>query len=202
MRYRVREPPRKGLTVDQPDAYLLAITGRAGILGFLGHEHAVLATEWSVEPEWDGSDWTGTPFTLTIPVASLVIDRADARRIAQLKGGPGAATVRKVQKRMLGPDALDAARHPTIRFVTTDVVQGESPSELRLSGRFSMHGHSREIEVPALRARRGDGTLSLSGTFQLRQTDYGIEPQSAGLGTIDVDDLVRVRFQLLFSPPT
>ncbi len=37
------------VTVDRSRSHIIAVTFRSGSLGFLGHEHALLATEWSAD---------------------------------------------------------------------------------------------------------------------------------------------------------
>ena len=134
----------------------------------------------------------------TIPVASLVVDSTEARHLAGLDAGPSPGDVRKIQDTMLGPEVLDARNYPTIVFTSSSVAAGAS--ELRVTGRFQMHGQTREITVPVRYTRSPDGSFDFSGEFQIRQTDFGIKPVSVGMGTVNVKNEVRIRFAVTVVP--
>jgi polyisoprenoid-binding protein YceI len=185
---------------NESKSYLLAITGKSGLLTFAGHQHAILATKWSVEPSIVVPDWKKSSVTLTIPVSSMVIDSPEARRLAGLGAGPGVEDVRRIQERMLGAEVLDAKQHDVLQFTSTSVEpQGESA--LLLRGQFLMHGQKRQIAVPVRYERAANGELAFSGRFVVKQTDFGIQPESAALGTVHVKDEVQIRFQISLSPP-
>ena len=136
---------------------------------------------------------------MTVPTASLVIDSENARRIAGLGSGPGAGDVRKIQQRMLSPEVMNAERFPHVQFATTSVaVRGGS--ELRVVGAFEMHGQSREVEFPVRYTRTDNGGYRFSGQFTVKQSDFGIEPESVGLGTVHVKDEVQIRFRVSMVP--
>ncbi len=185
--------------VDHSKSYLLAVTGKAGLFGFAGHEHAVLATEWSIEESIDPVKLDNSSVTITIPVSSLVIDSDEARRIAGLGSGPGEDDVREIQAQMLGPDVLDAGNFPHIKFTSTSAeLAGED--RLVLTGEFDMRGRSREVQAPVRYTKGSDGGLEVSGQFSVQQTEFGIEPSSAGMGTVKVADEVQIRFQVSLAP--
>jgi polyisoprenoid-binding protein YceI len=64
---------------------------------------------------------------------------------------------------------------------------------LRVVGDLTLHGVSRQIESPVdvnLSADR----LTATGTLAVSQTQFGIKPVSAGLGTVKVKDEVTVSY--------
>jgi polyisoprenoid-binding protein YceI len=185
-------------SVNYAKSHLLVITDKAGLFSFAGHAHAALAREWSLVSTIDASNLEASRVTITIPVSSLVIDSAEARRLAGLGPGPSPSDVRKVQETMLGPEVLDARNYPTIVFTTSSVAPGAS--ELRVSGQFQMRGQTRELTVPVRYTRSPDGSFAFSGEFQIRQTDFGIKPVSVGLGTVNVKNEVRIRFAVSVHP--
>ena len=187
-----------GYNVNQAKSYLLVIVDKQGLLSFAGHAHAALATKWSFDSAMDASNLKDSAVTITIPVASLVVDSAEARRLAGLDSGPSPGDVRKVQDTMLGPKVLDARNYPTIVFTSSSVAAGAS--ELRVTGRFQMHGQTREITVPVRYTQSPDGSFDFSGEFQIRQTDFGIKPVSVGMGTVNVKNEARIRFAVTVVP--
>jgi polyisoprenoid-binding protein YceI len=184
--------------VDHTKSYLLVAVDKTGLFSFAGHQHAALATEWSLESSIDAAHLNSAAVTIKIPVASLIVDTAEARRLAGLGPGPSPDEVRKVQDTMLGPEVLDAANYPTIEFTSSSVAA--DVSQLRVTGRFLMHGQTREITVPIRYTRNPDGSLAFSGEFQLRQTDFGIKPVSVGMGTVKVKNEVRIQFAVTVLP--
>ena len=187
-----------GYNVNYAKSYLLVIVDKQGLLSFAGHAHAALATKWSFESSMDASNWKDSAVTITIPVASLVIDTAEARRLAGLGSGPSPEDVRKIQDTMLGPEVLDARNYPTIVFTSSSAAA--SASELHVTGRFQMHGQTREITVPVRYTRNADGSLYFSGEFELKQTDFRIKPVSVGMGTVNVKNELRIRFAVTLLP--
>jgi polyisoprenoid-binding protein YceI len=184
--------------VDHTKSYLLVAVDKTGLFSFAGHQHAALATEWSLESSIDAAHLNSAAVTIKIPVASLIVDTAEARRLAGLGPGPSPDEVRKVQDTMLGPEVLDAANYPTIEFSSSSVAA--DVSQLRVTGRFLMHGQTREITVPIRYTKNPDGSLAFSGEFQLRQTDFGIKPVSVGMGTVKVKNEVRIQFAVTVLP--
>jgi polyisoprenoid-binding protein YceI len=141
----------------------------------------------------------GSAVNITIPVSSLVIDSMEGRRRAGLSSGPSADDIRKIQQKMLGPEVLDAARYPNLEFVST-FVQENRTGELQLTGQFRMHGQAREVRFPLRYQRNGEGRVDFSGQFTIKQTDFGIQPESIGLGAVKVKDEVQIRFQVSMAP--
>ncbi len=189
----------KKYEIGNPGSWLLAITGKMGVFSFAAHKHAVFATRWSAEVRVDAVDPRKSTATVTIPVSALIIDSAEARQRAELGAGPSAKDVREIQLRMLGPEVLDAKHYPEIRLTTT-AVEKTGSGALRITGRFTMHGHSKMISVPANYEENGKGGGRVHGQFTIQQTDFGIRPQSVAGGTVKVADEVTIRFQVVITP--
>lgn len=177
---------------------VLVVTGKAGLLGALGHRHAVLGTEVDAHACLDPARPAAVRAEAKVPTASLVIDSPRARQLAGLKKGPGPDDVEEIQRDMLSGEYLAAEEHPEIAFTLGSVRVGrEGP--LRLTGTFTLRGVSREVAFPVELERRDDGTRVVRGTFTVRQTDHGIEPASVA-GVVNVADPVEVRVHLVLAP--
>jgi polyisoprenoid-binding protein YceI len=174
-------------------------TDKSGLFSAAGHQHAILAMEWSVDPSINTSDLTNSSVTITIPISSLVIDSAEARHLASLGPGPKAEDIRKIQDRMLGPEVPDTEKYRSIQFKTTS-VEKTGAAELRLTGQLVIHGQTHQVIVPVRYTRGNRGDFEFSGQFAIRQTDYEIQPESAGLGTVNVKNEVQIRFHISMVP--
>jgi len=179
------------LPIDRNRSHMVAITDKAGVLRFLGHRHAIMATEWSTRGVYDPSRLQDAAIVLRIPVPSLRIDSERARALAGLGSGPGTDTVKQLQDKMLGPQVLDAERYPTIVFRSRS-VEATGDDSLVIHGELTLHGRAQRLDVPVRRQRLEAGAVRLSADFTIRQSDYGIEPESIA-GVVNMADAIRVR---------
>src|SRR5688572_24281524 len=105
-----QEPKARVFDVDATQSHIVVVTHRAGLLSFLGHEHAILATEYTaalcLAPEPAQSS-----LRVTIPTRSLVIDSDTARRLARLGGGPNAETRAEIALKLMDERRLHADAH-------------------------------------------------------------------------------------------
>jgi polyisoprenoid-binding protein YceI len=183
--------------VDYNASYLIAITGTAGMFGFAGHRHAVLASTWSADLKINFDDLGHSSATLTVPTDKLVIDSPPARQKAGLGKGPSDSEVRTIQERMLSSEVLDAAQYSQIKFATTGFkLQGSS--QMQVTGNMQIHGRLHPVTVQVQYHTSGQGT-EFDGEFTIRQTDYGIKPESVAGGTIKVKDSVDIRFHIVMT---
>jgi hypothetical protein len=161
--------------IDTAKSVMTVHVYKAGVLGALGHDHEIAA-----------------------PIASGTVD-TKAHRV-ELHTKAGALQVRdksgsdkdhaEIQKTMLGPEVLDAERHPEIVFRSTGAESAASGS-WKVQGNLTLHGQDHAVTVEV---READGRYV--GTCRFKQTDFGIKPVKAGGGTIRVKDEVRVEFEI------
>src|SRR5215510_10923363 len=86
----------KKLRVTYDRSSIVAVTHKAGLLRFLGHEHGILATAWSADVTYDDATPAASAVAIKIPVRALVIDTESARVKADMdKQGPSADDVNK-----------------------------------------------------------------------------------------------------------
>lgn len=186
-------------SVSYADSFLLAVTGKTGLFSFASHDHAVIASKWTAQAAFDPQELAKSSLTITVPAASLVIDSPEARKLAQLGSGPSPDDVKKIQARMLGPEVLDAIRYPAIEFKMTS-AEADGPGRLRVAGALTLRGRTRPVTVPVRFQRESTGAYTFDGEFTVRQTDFGMKPESVGLGTVKVKNEVRIRFHVSVVP--
>lgn len=186
---------------SQMPAYLLAIARKSGVFSFAAHDHAVLASESSLHFMFHSDDLTHSSVNISVPVSSLTIDSAPARQLAGLGSGPSQSDIVKIQRTMLSADVLDATRYPQIQFASSS-VKNTGPGMLEVAGQFSMHGQTRQVAVPVHYEVNKNGEFTFSGEFTIKQTDFGIRPQTVAGGTVKVKDDVEIRFRVHFTPAT
>lgn len=179
------------------DTWVVAVTEKAGALGFLGHRHSVEVTGWSADVAWDADDPAASRAVFTVPASALRIDTARGRELAGLEGGPGEDDIAQLQEKMLSAENLDAAGHPELRLEVTRVEtlsKSGAAGELRVTAKLTVKGRAVPVRFPVTVERSGSGAV-FSGAFTVNQTDFGIEPESIA-GVVKVADPVEIRFRV------
>jgi polyisoprenoid-binding protein YceI len=159
--------------VDPARSKLTVHVGKAGMFSAFGHEH----------------DITAPVFAGTVRGQESVEFSVDARQMKVADADVSEKDRAEIQTTMLGPEVLDAARFPEIKFRSTAVDRGTN--EWRVRGELMLHGQTRAIVLSVKQA--GD---RYTGTSTFKQTDFGIKPVSAGGGSVKVKDEVTVTFDI------
>lgn len=162
--------PVRTFVADPAASHVRIKLGRAGIFGFLGHDHLIEA------PIAEGRIEMG-PDAIR---SSRVAFRFRAAALAVVPGTEPAGDIPEVEARMRGPEILDADRYPEITFDSTDVHgRGDAGGELdlRVRGWLTLRGRKHVVEVP-VRVRLEGDSLSARGEVELRLRNLGIEPPS------------------------
>ena len=181
------------LQIDMTRSYIVAKAGKAGVLGFLGHKHGVLATAWEAEVSYDAGAPETSSIAVVVTAAQLVVDTEEARRRARLvTDGPSETDRPGIQSRML-EEVLDVERHATIQF-RSDRVEARGDNRLRVHGQMTLAGATRPVEADVWVRAMEEFTL-FSARFAIKQTDFGIDPVSIG-GMVKVADEIEIRFEL------
>jgi polyisoprenoid-binding protein YceI len=162
--------------------------GKSGMFAEFAHEHDVSAPAVVGDVTYSASDLSDGAVSATF----------DARRMIVVpehepKDAP------KVQATMLGPEVLDTAKYPRIRFTSKSCLAKESGPHtftVQVTGELELHGVVRPITVP-LRVELSNGNLDAVGTVVLRQTEFGIKPIRLAGGAVTVPDEITVQLKLI-----
>ncbi|MBI3015290.1 MAG: YceI family protein [Candidatus Tectomicrobia bacterium] len=169
-------------------SHVVINVGKTGLLSFAGHTHEVIAPAVRGEVSFDPDE----------PARSTVRVEFDAAALKVTGRGEPAEDVPEVQQTMLSDRVLDVRRFPTILFQSRTVsLTGKTADGLVLTiaGDLTLHGVTRPTTV-VVRASLGQDTITARGSFTIKQTDFGIEPVTAGLGLVRVKDALDVSFTL------
>jgi polyisoprenoid-binding protein YceI len=175
--------------VDARASTVRVHVGKSGLFSFAGHTHEVAAERFEGRVEADPDDLARSSVELSFEAPGL---RVSAER-------EPAGDAPKVQDVMSGPQVLDVARFPTIRFRSRQVSgrrTAEGVYELQVAGELSLHGVARALSIPVRVELAGD-TLAASGRTTLAQRAFGIEPVSAGGGTVKVKNELGIEFRIV-----
>jgi polyisoprenoid-binding protein YceI len=166
-----------------PESRFDVKTKTAGLLGGLAHEHVIRARAPAGAIAFDAGAPAACAVAVTVDARTLEVTD---REISEKDRAEITATLR-------GPEVLDVAHFPEIRFASTR-VRGIFPA-LSLEGELTLHGKTRAVEVPiTVQPEDGGARIRARGSFRVKTSDFGIAPYSAGLGTIQVKDEVEFDF--------
>jgi polyisoprenoid-binding protein YceI len=181
------------LTIDAAESRVEIQVGKAGLLGFAGHAHDVVAQAVSGHVVFDPTDWRRSSVSLAFEASAL--------RVTGKGEPPG--DVPEVQRVMLSSEVLDVTRFPAIAFQSrrlTVTAQTAASAMVLVEGDMTLHGTTRPMAVQAAVALDSRGRVTARGSFSLKQSDYGIVPVTAGGGTVRVRDELDIRFVLSTKP--
>jgi polyisoprenoid-binding protein YceI len=168
---------------------------RSGSAAKLGHNHVLTAPQFTGFFLLPLNGTASGQFDLEFRLDQLEIDNPASR--ANL--GKAFATVPTpeailgTRQHMLGENGLQAERFPFVRIHSLAIV-GESP-KFAAKVQVEMHGQRRELWIP-LTVEGVPDSLSATGSFVMRQSDFGVKPYSALGGILAVADEVIVEFTL------
>jgi hypothetical protein len=168
----------------------------------LGHEHAVVGRLKSGSVRLGARSQAGQ---MVFDMRSFVADTAEARKYLHLEGETPASRQKEVTANMVGADVLDVRRHPTATFKIDAALPLKYPSKAghpmyRLQGEFTLHGVKRPLKFDTEAIEKESG-VHIRGAFDIRQTDYGIEPYSKAFGAVGVTDELTIYGEIHLGQP-
>jgi polyisoprenoid-binding protein YceI len=157
--------------IDPEQSTLTIHVGKAGLLSVAGHEHTVQA------PIAQGTidDGAAAHVSFRVEAARLMVQPEEHRDEIQ----------HAMQERVLESD-----RFPEIRFVS-DRVQSAGDGKWDIAGTLMLHGESKPVQVHVQLLRD-----KYAGRVIIKQSDFGIQPVSAGGGTVKVKDELKIDFSI------
>jgi polyisoprenoid-binding protein YceI len=157
-------------------------TGKAGLFGFAGHTHVIRAR--AVSGHLVHHPGTAASYLrLKVPTDSL-----------EVLTPPDTAEIRQVTEAMR-EDVLYVEKYPEMIFAADSLQARSGKMELQLA--VTMNGVTRKVPVTA-DVTIGSDSVRATGSFTVKQTDFGIKPYSGGpAGTVKVADRLTFCFDLV-----
>ncbi len=182
----------KVFTIDQTASRIVITVGRAGLFGFAGHTHEVIAPAVRGQLRLDQQDATASSVWLEFDASALEVSG---------RGEP-AEDVPEVQRVMLSEQVLDVERFPTIRYESRAVAVTEMAEDrlvLTVAGDLTLHGVAQPVTTAVSVSITAD-QVTVQGTVEIKQSEFGIEPPRAAAGLVRVKDELHVLFIIHFRP--
>lgn len=166
-----------------PQSRLDVKTGKAGLFGFAGHSHLIRAHAVTGRVALYPGAIATSHVELTVPSESL-----------EVLTPPDTAEIRKVTEAMR-TEVLQVEQFPQIAFASREVAPTQDGYHLMVA--LTLHGVTRDVPIDVVAKTTGD-TLRATGTFSVKQTDFGIRPFRGGPGgSVKVADRVTFNFEAI-----
>jgi polyisoprenoid-binding protein YceI len=174
------EPRDSVVYLVSPTSQFEVNTGKAGLFGFMGHEHTIRARGFSGRIVYHPDSVAASRVEITVWADSL-----------EVLTPPDTEEIRKVTAAMR-TQILDVANYPEIRLVSRRVELNGQRLEMTVA--LTIKDQTRDIPV-IVELEIGPDTLRAVTRFAVKQTDFGIRPFRGGPGgTVRVAD--RVTFAI------
>jgi polyisoprenoid-binding protein YceI len=178
----------------QNSSLLHILVYRGGALARLGHNHVISSHDVQGSINFN-PQLSQSTLSITLPVQTLTVDEADAR--AQ-EGEDFSAAVpddarQGTRGNMMRPEVLDGEHYPNITLRSVH-IEG-TPTAPTLTLQATLKAVTREVVVP-VQVAFGTRSLTASGEFTIKQTDFGITPFNIGMGALKVQNELRIRFRI------
>lgn len=181
--------------VVSDESELRVLVFSAGALGALGHNHVISskALEGRVRV---GESAPGSAFELLMPVGSLVVDPPEARAAAGrgFDGEVDEADRQGTRDNMLGGKLLEAGRYPEVRIVSESI--SGTFARMSVQARIEIKGSPHVLALPVSVAFHGDRLIAV-GRAKISHAELGLDPVSAGFGTLRVARDMIFRYRIV-----
>lgn len=167
---------------------------RSGPAARFGHNHVISAGELEGTIAL-GDDPTEARWTLSIPVADLIVDDPElrARYGEDFESVPSDEDKAGTKENMLTEDVLNGEVYPVITLsgggMSGTPDDAELPVVIEMLGRTIMQTFPAAIEI-------GEDTVVVSGEHQLMHEDLGMEPFSILGGMMAVGDEIDFTYRI------
>jgi polyisoprenoid-binding protein YceI len=169
--------------LDTDSGRILLTTARDGLAAQAGHDLTIEPTGWSGDLEV-GADLAPVSLEVRVDLASLVVR----------EGSGGLKTLTERDKQEIATTArkvLSAQRHPAATFSATGFRPDAGGGGV-IDGTLTVAGRARPLRLDV--RQPAPGTYVATGS--VTQSEYGIKPYSAFLGSLKVRDAVGVRIEV------
>jgi polyisoprenoid-binding protein YceI len=168
---------RAQTTAEPPTAVL-----QSGVLSFSAHATV--------------GDFVGTTSTMSGVVTG---DQSDARGWVEAPVGSLATHNDHRDRDLRG--SMEVEKYPTMRFalgrISSTLAVSEGHFAVMLHGRLTIHGVTRDVDLPAT-IDRGADTIHVTSSFPLNLEDYHIGGLKKMLGLLRMDPRIEVHVDLRF----
>ena len=174
--------------IDTPRSKFMARAFAGGLLWFKGHDHHLVAQDFSGEVEV-------TPDSITPASLRFVVKAASLVETGEAFTPPQKEIINKeLREIVFHPD-----QYPDISFQSTNVTVKSSDTgghDVKIQGNLTLHGVTKPVTIPAHVTLQGND-LRAKGEFNVDRGDFGVKATSAFHGMVRVRETVKIMFEIV-----
>jgi polyisoprenoid-binding protein YceI len=182
-----KKPATSTFNIVAGESSFTVFVAKDGALARLAHDHNMGVKTFSGKVTIQNNNPSASTLELDADARSLVIlDQISAKDKAEITNN-------------MNNSVLESAKFPKIAFRSTSIsnfTQNGTNASFTVNGDLTLHGATKRIAIPVNVAQSG-ASLRATGTYMLRQTDFGIKPYSAFLGAIKIKNEVVIKFNIV-----
>jgi polyisoprenoid-binding protein YceI len=174
--------------LDPSRSKFIALGQRGGLFWFKGHEHQLAARKFSGEAAI--TPGTIVPASLRMTVAADSLEETGSDFTEQQK---------QIINKELREIVFEPEKYPEIVFTSTGIKHksiGPNQYEVEIKGNLTLHGVTRQIEIPAKVTVSGD-ELRATGDFSFDRSNFNVKATSAFHGLVRVKNSVKIEFDIV-----
>ena len=160
----------------------------SSIAASMSHDHVIRARGWEGQVIWKPNEPHNCIFEFQIPVHFLEVDSTSLRKKVNLPGVISKKDKKEIYKNMLSKNQLWAEKYSHINFSAQNCSITEKGVELK--GNITIRGITKKITT--IVQIKAEDQLSISGSFYLNQTSFGITPYSAFMGAVKNKNRIKI----------
>ena len=162
------------------------------IAASMSHDHVLRARGWEGQVIWKPNEPHNCIFEFQVPVHFLEVDPDSLRKKVNLPGVISKKDKKEIYKNMISQTQLWAEKHSHINFSAQTCVRTDKG--VQINGDLTIRGISKKITTTVQIS--AEDKLSISGSFHLNQTSFGITPYSAFMGTVKNKNRIKISLDL------
>jgi polyisoprenoid-binding protein YceI len=175
---------------------LVIRTYKDGVAARFAHDHAIKAKDVAGELVFDPAQPAQSKISVTVQVASLIVDETSVRQRYGLPGAVSADDIETIRSNMLAEDQLWAEKFKTISFTSTS-FQPAGDKQWKVSGKFTLRGVTKPVSLTVVMEPLAGGAWQATGKLRLKQSDFGYEPYSGMLGAVKNKDELDLHIKVV-----
>ena len=173
--------------INPEKSQLIVETQAGGFLGKMGHDLEITVREFSGEILLNSEDLSRSSVKVTLQASSLEVLNVESEK-----------DLKEIEENLFGK-VLAIQSFPRISFESHRLRINSLPSNcysVWVEGTFTLRDIMKNIETSGALSLTGN-ELKVEGTFEIKQTDFGIKPFSTLGGAIRVKDKVKITYSLV-----
>lgn len=160
--------------------------------------------ELTIEGTSTMHDWTATTTQLE-GEGTFIFENGIPVSISSLKASTKVKSIKSEKGSTMDKNmykALKASDYPIISFELTRVdhfSKNGSSYDVKITGKLTVAGTTKTVSITGKGASHGSG-INFTGNFNLKMTDFNVEPPSLFFGTLKTADDITIRYKVTFNP--